>query len=119
MRLGTKLRELREAKGLSVRKAAAPLGVGFGTLASIESGRSFPGDELFAALATLYGVSLIELLAEEAVDRGRIEVPSGVSAEDVRAAVYRLAGQAAPETAPVDPHAYQCPHCGKRIFATT
>ena len=94
MPLGKKIRELREAKGISVRKAAPLLASTYGMLSAIELGRAYPGDDLFAALAAFYDVPLLELLAEEAVDRGRIEVPAGVSADDVRAAVFRLAGQA-------------------------
>jgi transcriptional regulator with XRE-family HTH domain len=114
-RLGGLLVQLRENKGLSVNKAAAEIGLSASVLSRFERGGAFPGDEGVAKLSAFYGVSVLELEAEEAIDRQRIDVPPGVSDEDVRAAVYRLAGQAAPETQPVDPQAYECPKCGAKL----
>jgi transcriptional regulator with XRE-family HTH domain len=116
--LGSRLLQLRDSKGLSVNKAAKAMGLSTSVLSRFERGVAIPGDVGLAKLAAFYGVPVLELLAEESVDRGRIEVPDGVSADDVRAAVYRLAGQAVPESAPTDPYAYQCPHCRKRIVAS-
>jgi transcriptional regulator with XRE-family HTH domain len=115
MRFADRIRELRGNKGVSVRKCATELGISFGTLSKWESGLAFPGDAVMERLAAFYGVPLVELVAEEAVDRRRIEVPAGVSDDDLRAAVYRLAGQVAPEPRPVDPQSYLCPECGAEL----
>jgi transcriptional regulator with XRE-family HTH domain len=115
MALTTKLRELREAKGLSGAAVAKMIGFSPTMLSRIESGVAYPSAERIVALAEVYGVPVLELVAEEAVDRRRIEVPAGVSDDDLRAAVYRLAGQVAPEPRPVDPQSYLCPECGAEL----
>lgn len=98
-----------------MNKAAAAIGLSASVLSRFERGSAFPGDEGISKLSSFYGVPAIDLEAKEAVDRRRIEVPPGVSAEDIIAAVYRLAGQAAPEVEPVDPQGYECPECGAKL----
>ena len=56
-----------------------------------ERGVELPGDAGLAKLAGWYGVAVGELAAEEAVDRRRIEVPDGVTDDEIRAVVARLA----------------------------
>lgn len=97
MSLGRRLRELREQKGIGIRVAAERIGFSHSMLARIEAGDGWPSEERRRQLADLYGVPVIELATEEAIERGRIEVPAGVPAEEVRQAIYRLAGAARPE----------------------
>jgi transcriptional regulator with XRE-family HTH domain len=62
--LGDRLRQLREARGLSLRAAAGAVGSSFVHLWQVETGRSpNPGVRLAFALARLYGVT-VEYLME-------------------------------------------------------
>jgi transcriptional regulator with XRE-family HTH domain len=112
MPLGQKIKQLRESKGLSVRAAAERLGYSFGMVASVESGKAFPGQELLAKMASLFDVDLVVLLAEEAIDRRRVEVAPGVSDDEIKQAVYRLSFPFPVEAQADDPHAFHCPKCG-------
>ncbi|MDX9722756.1 MAG: helix-turn-helix transcriptional regulator [Myxococcota bacterium] len=112
----------RERKGLSVNKTALQLAITGSALSRLERGLAYPGAELLQRMADFYALPLLELQAAESADRGRIELPEGTTAEDVRAAVFRLhAGHEPssppPDAEPVDPHGFACPHCGKRCVA--
>ena len=60
--LGQKIRELREAKDLSLRELAKKLGgLSAAFLSDIELGRRYPSNEVLAKIATELGVPLDEL----------------------------------------------------------
>ena len=65
-RFGQYLRRLREAKGLSVRKAAKKARISDSYLGLLERGKrkNVPGGRILAALATVYGVDPEEMLME-------------------------------------------------------
>lgn len=112
MNLGTLLKELRESKGLSGAAAARGIGFSAAMLSKIELGHSLPANERLDAIASFYDVSVLELQAQAAIDRGRIEVPPGVPPAKVRAALYELVAEAEPGRRPEDPHGFHCPECG-------
>ena len=61
--LGTRIRELREAKDLSLRELARKVGeVSAAHLSDIELGRRYPSESLLAKLARELNVSFDELL---------------------------------------------------------
>lgn len=56
--LGQKLRELREAKDLSLRESAKRLGgISAAHLSDIELGRRYPSDDLLGRIAKLFGTT--------------------------------------------------------------
>lgn len=62
MLFGERIRELRQAKDLSLREFAARLGkITAPYLSDIELGRRYPSDEVMARMAKVLGVSLDEL----------------------------------------------------------
>jgi transcriptional regulator with XRE-family HTH domain len=62
--LGTRLRQLREERDLSLRELAKQLGgVTAAHLSDIEFGRRYPSDELLAKMARFFRVSEVELRA--------------------------------------------------------
>ncbi|MFD0352389.1 helix-turn-helix domain-containing protein [Streptomyces sp. NPDC127110] len=61
-RVGSRLRELREARGLSLSELARRSAVGKGTLSELEAGRRNPTLETLYALATALGVPLSSVL---------------------------------------------------------
>jgi len=116
MSLSKKLRQLRESQGITGTSAAKAIGFSPTMLSRIEAGASYPSADRLAAMAQLYGADLLELQAEEAADKGRLDIPPGVSREDVVAAVFRLAGKVS-EMPAVNHHAFNCPCCGERLIA--
>ncbi|MCC5805314.1 MAG: helix-turn-helix domain-containing protein [Opitutales bacterium] len=61
--IGETLRELRKAKGLSMRRTAAAADLDQAALSRIENGRRLPTEAQLAALAAIYGQDLPKLLA--------------------------------------------------------
>jgi transcriptional regulator with XRE-family HTH domain len=60
--LGQKLRELREARDLSLRECAKRLGgISAAHLSDIELGRRFPSDDLLGKIAQLFRTTIDEL----------------------------------------------------------
>lgn len=59
--LGQKIRELREAKDLSLRELAKRLDVSAPFVSDVELGRRYPSDKLFAAIAKELDVSADDL----------------------------------------------------------
>ena len=59
-----RIREAREAKGLTQEQLAAQLGVTRKTIWNFEQGRTFPNLVVFAMMALILGVSWIALYTE-------------------------------------------------------
>jgi transcriptional regulator with XRE-family HTH domain len=61
---GTRLRELRQGKGLTLRQLAEAVGVDFTYLSKIENGKAgyLPGAETIRSLAEVLGADALELL---------------------------------------------------------
>lgn len=59
--IGSRLRMLREAKGLSTLKVGKILGVSHSALSMYETGKRIPKDDIKAKLADFYGLSIDEL----------------------------------------------------------
>jgi transcriptional regulator with XRE-family HTH domain len=60
--LGQKIRELREAKDVSLREFAKKLGdLSAAFVSDVELGRRFPSDKVFAKMAHVLGVTVDEL----------------------------------------------------------
>lgn len=73
-RLGSELRRMRAAAGLSVSKASQRLGIERTTISNLEAGRLGVSEERVRSLAGAYGVadrSYIDALAAMAEERGR------------------------------------------------
>ncbi|MER6142498.1 XRE family transcriptional regulator [Streptomyces sparsogenes] len=66
-RVGLRLRELREARGLSLSELARRSKIGKGTLSELESGRRNPTLETLYALTTALGVPLSTALRDLAI----------------------------------------------------
>jgi len=64
--LGQKIRELREAKDLSLRELAKQLEVSAAFLSDIELSRRFPSDKVLGSMARLLGTSLEDLRGYDA-----------------------------------------------------
>jgi transcriptional regulator with XRE-family HTH domain len=61
MNFGEKLRELREAKGLSLRELAEKVGCSAAFLSDVELGRRHTSDQLFVKIAQVLGIPVAEL----------------------------------------------------------
>lgn len=61
--LGTHLRTLREAQGLTLRQVQERTGIGAGTLSNIERGKSNPRFDTVTKLARLYDREVCEITA--------------------------------------------------------
>lgn len=62
MTLGQKIRELREAKDLSLREFAKRVGdLSAAFLSDVELGRRFPSEKVLAKMAGILGVTVVEL----------------------------------------------------------
>lgn len=61
-KLGEKIREAREAMGISQAAAAEKAGVGLRSLERWEAGEGNPSLEARRALAKFYGLQLVDLL---------------------------------------------------------
>jgi transcriptional regulator with XRE-family HTH domain len=85
MPLGSKIREFREERDLSLRELAKRLGVSAAFLSDIELGRRYPSEENLKDLARMLGVPLAELKAHDT--RPPIEEMKRLSAADPRYAV--------------------------------
>lgn len=66
--LGQRLRALRSAKGYGLRKAAELSGVSASTISRLERGIGIVKADTLRRLATLYGVSLTDLLGDTATE---------------------------------------------------
>jgi len=60
---GQKIRELRQARDISLREFAKKIGTAAPHLSDIELGRRYPSDDLLAKIAKHLGVSVEELRA--------------------------------------------------------
>jgi transcriptional regulator with XRE-family HTH domain len=81
--IGARLRELREAAGISLGDLAAEAGIGKGTLSELETGRRNPTIETLFAVTTALGVALSAALpAGETQARGAVAL-SGEAIEAV------------------------------------
>lgn len=65
-RYGQRLREARDAKGLTLQQVGEHIGVAFGTVQNIEKGRLRVTPERLAQLAELYGVDVAAITGERA-----------------------------------------------------
>lgn len=97
MRLGGMLREMREARGISLKAAAAALGTErHATISEIEAGKRNISFAEMVRLAETYGVTLPDVLEAAAGEESPLEVSVALpratgSLRDVdRAAVARL-----------------------------
>jgi transcriptional regulator with XRE-family HTH domain len=61
--LGERIRELREAKDISLREFAAKLDVSPAFVSDIELGRRYPSDAVLAKMAKILGTTLEDLKA--------------------------------------------------------
>jgi transcriptional regulator with XRE-family HTH domain len=64
--IGDRLREVRNARGLSLRAMAARLGVSASLISQVETGRARPSVRTLYAIAAELGISLDELLFSDA-----------------------------------------------------
>lgn len=62
--IGRRLREAREAKGLSAPQLAAASGVSACTVYGVELGRNLPGLHTTVALCEILGITLDDLVRE-------------------------------------------------------
>lgn len=114
--LGEKLRSARNGAGLTLMKAAEAVGISHSYLSNIETGKVLPSYDKLLILAELYRVPTAELVAIEAVERGRLPLTPDVSVAVVLAAMKVLAESSSmPSVEPPEskPSSFSCPHCGK------
>lgn len=95
--MGDRLREARQARGLSLRALADRLGVSPSLISQVETGRARPSVSTLYAIATTLGISLDELLF---IDARR---PAEQRGSSVEAAAGDAAGDAADAGLPSDP----------------
>lgn len=74
VRVGARLRELRQARDMSLSELARRAGIGKGTLSELESGRRNPTLETLYALTTALGVPLSAALHDPALP---VEISGG------------------------------------------
>ena len=74
--IGDRLREVRNARGLSLRAMAARLGVSASLISQVETGRARPSVRTLYAIAAEHGISLDELLFSDARHVDEVE-PNG------------------------------------------
>lgn len=72
--IGPRLRELRRARGLTLREAADASGLSASTLSRVEAGIRRPGLDLLLPLARLYRVSLDQIVAAPATGDPRVHL---------------------------------------------
>lgn len=78
--IGDRLRQARQARGLSLRRLAEVLGVSPSLISQVETGRAKPSVNTLYALATELGISLDELLFIDAPPVARSgEAPAGAA----------------------------------------
>lgn len=73
--IGPRLRELREARGLSLRALAASSGVSAALLSQVENGRTEPSVATLRKLATVFDAEVAELFHEPAAPRVQVSRP--------------------------------------------
>lgn len=61
MHLTCRLRQLREARGLSITQAERETGISKGTLSAIERGKALPLDKHVSEIERVYGARLVEV----------------------------------------------------------
>jgi len=59
--LGERIRELREAKDMSLRELAQAVGVSAAFMSDVELGRRYPSDAIFGKIATALGTTKDDL----------------------------------------------------------
>lgn len=72
--VGSRVRELRRGRGMSLSELARQAGLGKGTLSELESGQRNPTLETLYALSAPLGVGLASLIAEHAETKAGISV---------------------------------------------
>lgn len=82
MSLGTYLRELRDARDLSLRDLAKKIGCSAVFLSDVELGRRYPSEELLSDIARALGVSVADLKARDI--RAPVEEMKRLTATDPR-----------------------------------
>lgn len=65
MSLGTRIRELRDARDLSLREFASKVGVSAPFVSDVELGRRYPSEKLLQLMATVLGVTINDLKAHD------------------------------------------------------
>ena len=75
--MGDRLREVRQARGLSLRSLAQRLGVSPSLISQVETGRAKPSVSTLYAIATELGISLDDLLFLDARSNGADLASSG------------------------------------------
>jgi transcriptional regulator with XRE-family HTH domain len=103
-KIGAALRQVRLAKGLSLRSVAAAVGVSASLLSQVETGKSQPSVSTLYSLVSHLGVSLDELLGIEgtaSVESGSPDPAAGGAAGSV--ATRPLRGDAAIQRAGENP----------------
>ena len=79
MDFGSHIKELREAKELSIRELARKADLSPSHLHYIESGRTMPGDETVGRLAKALATSKDRLLQERDLAKARRTIPEDVT----------------------------------------
>ena len=65
-RLGERVRDLREARGMTLDALAKEAGVSRKTIVNVQSGKHSPSLEKLAQIAAALGVSVSDLVSDEA-----------------------------------------------------
>ena len=98
--LGARLREHREATGLSVRKAAEMLGLSIGYLSQLETGKiTWPNADVRRRIASWLGVSHLEVilltgeLTPDEITTAGMQGVTEADPNDARPALYALIDQ--------------------------
>lgn len=78
--LGSRLRRLRQHRGLSLTRTAARAGISAQYLSEIERGRKEPSSEVVAAVAGALGYSVLEVATLTVTDLRRSTAGTAVSA---------------------------------------
>ena len=94
MSIGSRIKELRKAEGISQAKLAESIGVSAGNVGEWELGRSKPGADALVSLSRYFNVSTDWLLTGKAANTQKLEQISGgidLSPEEIELiAKYRL-----------------------------
>ena len=99
--MGDHLREVRQARGLSLRALAARLGVSPSLISQVETGRAKPSMSTLFAIVNELGISLDELLFTDA--RSSLESADRAAAGSADAAGVELAGALPEIVLPAEP----------------
>lgn len=79
MKLGEKLKHLRESRGYMQRDVANDLGIAPNTLSGYERNVRNPDSETLKALAVYYGVTVDDLLGTLSIKELEAEMPEGAT----------------------------------------